>query len=246
MSAATLAAEKHRAAARARILQLNKEAWIAQRIVPDVVTAVPVEPANISWGPRQSPCHCHIGQELTPSIVASPPVQFHWASRPSSYYTLLCLDPDVPSAKDTRFRSFLHWAVGNVLGEEITRGDTLAEYVGACPAEDAGTHRYVFLVYDQGERKAEFKGWRRLKATSYEGREGFHAEKFVERFSGGQKWTLVGGNFYSARFDESVPALHAQLRGEEPVLVIKPQSRSTASSAAASDLQPLPTTSSTQ
>jgi phosphatidylethanolamine-binding protein (PEBP) family uncharacterized protein len=123
-----------------------------------------------------------------PGAPASP--RRRTATRPDEYYSVLCVDPDVPGRVDHKFRSFLHWAVVNVPGEDLKRGDTLAEYVGACPAEDAGVHRYVFLVYAQKNMKVDVSKQKRLKKNSFDGRSEFNAEQFIASV-GGADWQLV-------------------------------------------------------
>lgn len=70
------------------------------------------------------------------------------------------LDPDAPSRKEPAHREFLHWSVVNIPGNDISKGDTLAEYVGSGPPKDTGLHRYVFLIFKQAHAhpfEEEFK-----------------------------------------------------------------------------------------
>ena len=120
--------------------------------MPDVVSVVPPAPAQVHWGPRENPQHCHLGQELPVAVVAVQPLEFHWSGRPDELYTVLLVDPDAPSRSNPTMRSFLHWAVVNVPGEDRARGDTLVDYMGAAPPPGTGLHRYVFLVYQQKAR----------------------------------------------------------------------------------------------
>lgn len=86
------------------------------------------------------------------AVVAVQPLEFHWSGRPEELYTVLLVDPDAPSRSNPAMRSFLHWAVVNVPGEDRPRGDTLVDYMGAAPPPGTGLHRYVFLVYQQKGR----------------------------------------------------------------------------------------------
>lgn len=58
-------------------------------------------------------------------------------------------DPDAPSRANPSEREWLHWAVVNIPGSNVTAGNTIAEYVGSGPPKDSGLHRYVFLVFRQ-------------------------------------------------------------------------------------------------
>ena len=65
-------------------------------------------------------------------------------------------DPDAPSRKDPKFREWHHWSVVNIPGDNVAKGETVAEYIGAGPPKGTGLHRYVFLVFRQ-KGKIEYK-----------------------------------------------------------------------------------------
>lgn len=67
-----------------------------------------------------------------------------------SLFIIETLDPDAPSRQAPASREFVHWLVVNIPGDQVAKGDTLAEYVGSGPPKGSGLHRYVFLVYKQG------------------------------------------------------------------------------------------------
>ncbi len=48
------------------------------------------------------------------------------------------LDPDAPSRAEPKFREWQHWLVANVPGNDVTKGDHLAEYVGSGPPKGTG------------------------------------------------------------------------------------------------------------
>ena len=53
---------------------------------------------------------------------------------PSPLVNVLCvLDPDAPSRVDQKFGEWHHWSVVNIPGEDISKGEVLAEYVGSGP-----------------------------------------------------------------------------------------------------------------
>lgn len=43
----------------------------------------------------------------------------------------------------------LHWLVRNIPGNDIKKGEVIAEYRGSGPPEGTGLHRYIFLLYEQ-------------------------------------------------------------------------------------------------
>lgn len=61
-------------------------------------------------------------------------------------------DPDAPSRADPNFREVRHWLVVNIPGTDVTKGDTIVEFIGSGPPEGTGLHRYTFLVYKQSNK----------------------------------------------------------------------------------------------
>lgn len=88
------------------------------------------------------------GNELTPTQVKEQPI-VKWAADENSFYTLLMVDPDAPSRTKPDYREFRHWAIVNIPGNSIEKGDVVADYIGSGPPKGTGLHRYVFLVYKQ-------------------------------------------------------------------------------------------------
>ena len=109
-----------------------------------------------------------LGNELTPTQVKDIP-NVSWAADANTFYTLcmtgkemklsqfkvllciahqfksfLCLysfiDPDAPSRKEPKFREWHHWLVGNIPGADVSKGETLSEYVGSGPPPGTGKH----------------------------------------------------------------------------------------------------------
>jgi protein FLOWERING LOCUS T len=62
-------------------------------------------------------------------------------------YTLMMVDPDAPSPDKPTAREWLHWLVVNISQLDVDQGIDLCEYMGPAPLE--GTHRYVFLLFEQ-------------------------------------------------------------------------------------------------
>jgi len=87
----------------------------------------------------------------------TPSFSFGEAS-PASFYTLAMVDPDAPSRSDPTYREVRHYLVGNIPGAALRRPDAdfpdtvdvLSDFVNPSPPEDTGYHRYVQLLYSQG------------------------------------------------------------------------------------------------
>lgn len=55
-------------------------------------------------------------------------------------------DPDAPSRKEPKFREWHHWLVVNIPGNDITKGDTLSEYIGSGPPKVSLDNSSVKLI----------------------------------------------------------------------------------------------------
>ncbi|XP_022914812.2 protein D2-like isoform X1 [Onthophagus taurus] len=173
-------------------------------VVPDVIDQVPKEVCKVSY---PSGVKVDLGNVLTPTQVKDIP-NVEWTADDSALYTVCMTDPDAPSRKEPKFREWHHWLVGNVPGANISKGETLSQYVGSGPPQGTGLHRYVFLIYKQNG-KLNFDE-QRLTNTSGDNRGCFSIKKFAEKYQLGQP---VAGNFYQAEWDDYVPILYKQLGG---------------------------------
>jgi phosphatidylethanolamine-binding protein len=121
-----------------------------------------------------STIHAHDGNTIPPEHTVSPPF-VTFSPAPSTHYTLIMTDPDAPSRANPTFREYIHWAVVNIPGNEVSQGEEVCSYMGAGPPYNTGPHRYLFLLYQQGriltEKQVE-------KVKSYLGpRSGLHASE---------------------------------------------------------------------
>lgn len=166
------------------------------KVIPDVIDAPPPTTLSVTYPDNKQ---VSLGNELTPTEVKTTPT-VNWTPENSTYYTLAMVDPDAPSRADPKFREVKHWLVGNILENDISTGDVIAEYVGSGPPKGTGLHRYVFLLYKQGG-KLEFGDEPKTASTSRANRLSFSIRKFAEKYSLGQP---IAGNFYVAQWDPYV------------------------------------------
>ncbi|KAK1685682.1 hypothetical protein QYE76_046530 [Lolium multiflorum] len=99
------------------------------------------------------------GSELRPSQVANQPtVQI--TGRPGSLYTLVMVDPDVPTPSDPSQREYLHWFVTDIPeGRDVSRGTEVVAYER--PQPTAGIHRVAFVAFRQSVQQVIYApGWR--------------------------------------------------------------------------------------
>lgn len=122
-------------------------------IVPDVVDKLPPQGGlEVKYPVGVAVAN---GNELTPTQVKDEPTVVWEPKQETPLYTLLMVDPDAPTRSDPKYREILHWAVVNIPGNQISQGQTLAEYIGSGPPEGTGLHRYIFLVYSQSKKIEE-------------------------------------------------------------------------------------------
>lgn len=163
-------------------------------IVPDVLDEAPTGVLTVIYGEKS----LQVGQELTPREVKDQP-KVSWTADPKKYYFLSMVDPDAPSRKEPKAREINHWAVGNVLGNDLSSGLVLVGYRGSGPPEGTGLHRYIFLVYEQ-PGKIEFEE-KPIAKDEREGRWNFSIRKFAQKYQLGKP---LFGNYYEAQFDSYV------------------------------------------
>ncbi|XP_034834370.1 protein D3-like [Maniola hyperantus] len=179
-------------------------AFLTNEIVTDVIPYAPNYKLSVIY---PSGAEVELGNELTPTEVKDiPSVWWPGEFTHCNYYTLALVDPDATSRKTPIFRNWEHWLVGNIPGNHVVSGETIAEYVGAAPGLGSGCHRYVYLLYKQPERIVFDEP--RLNNRSAANRTLFSITDFANKYNLGNP---VAGNFFMAQYDDYVPILQKQL-----------------------------------
>lgn len=176
----------------------NLDAFVTHEITPKFIPQKPLKPLYVFYPDTNATVD--FGNVLKPAQVHVQP-RFSFDYEPGQLYAFLMVDPDTPMKK-----IFLHQAVLNVPGDNVDKGDNMAAYVGSGPPKGSGIHRYIFLVYKQGEKlKPEFNE----PNNSVKNRIGFLFEDFLKKYKVDP--VPVAGNFYRAEYDCSVLDLHKRL-----------------------------------
>lgn len=153
------------------------------------------------------------GATLTPTAsVAAPSVSFN--SEQGDLYTLIMTDPDAPSRSEPSYREFIHWVVVNIKAGDISKGDTVASYVGPAPPHNSGKHRYVFLLFKQSASIDAAAATDHFKR-----RGGLRAHNWAKVNNLG---LAVDAKVFESEWDASVDELHAKLNFVPPAQYLSP------------------------
>ncbi|XP_078446367.1 protein FLOWERING LOCUS T 1-like [Wolffia australiana] len=95
------------------------------------------------------------GAAFKPSAVAQPPRVQIGGPDMRTFYTLVMVDPDVPSPSDRNLKEYLHWLVADIPATTSANfGKELVCYES--PRPTMGIHRVVFVLYQQLGRDTVF------------------------------------------------------------------------------------------
>ncbi|KAI1287976.1 Phosphatidylethanolamine-binding -like protein F40A3.3 [Halotydeus destructor] len=197
-----------RGAARCLTVKAARQSMEKESVIPDVIDVLPKDILEVRF---PSGAVVKAGNELTPTQVKDVPTELSWPTEDGALYTLYVTDPDAPSRLDPKYREWHHWLVVNIPANEVGRGRTIYEYVGAGPPKGTGLHRYVYLAFKQPKELNPDEPLLPNKGTGGEGRGGLSVRKFASKYELGNP---VAGNFYQAQWDEYVPLLYKQLGGD--------------------------------
>lgn len=92
-----------------------------------------------------------LGNFVNASQMKDKPV-VDWKMEDGSLYALLMINLQAPSKMNPVDSDYVHWLVVNIPKNDIEKGDTLVDYVGAFPAKDVGSQSFMFILYQQPEK----------------------------------------------------------------------------------------------
>lgn len=106
---------------------------------------------NVMFGDQSYYSSALMGNFIQVSDTLNMPVVEYPADgiSPDSLFTLVMLTPDHPFRLDPYPEPFVHWMISNIPGNEVSKGETVTEYLPPLPTEYAGTFRYVFMLFKQ-------------------------------------------------------------------------------------------------
>ncbi|XP_045034181.1 OV-16 antigen-like [Daphnia magna] len=170
-------------------------------VLGQIVDTVPPYVVNVDYA--EHAC-VHMGNQLVPRQTQLQPHQINFPTNGSGgLFTLMAIDPDVPSRNNSIYSEFLQWLVVNIPDEDIERGDVLAEYLGPLPSHNGGQHRFIFLAHKQPD--GSIINTSRLphaESCDWASRARFSARKFAQLHRLGEPMAI---NYFTTEFDSSVP-----------------------------------------
>lgn len=172
--------------------------------MPDIIDFAPNEKIVIKY--LESGVQVNLGNELKPRQVKDEPRVMPWTPNCYPLYTLALIDPDAPSRADPEYAQILHWLVVNIPGYRVSRGTTMAEYIGSAAPNGTGLHRYIFLIYKQPGRINPDE--KKIPNTTTDGRTNFKIRDYAKKYNLGNP---IAVNYFQAQYDDYVPILEAQL-----------------------------------
>jgi len=199
----------------ALVRKFLKTAYKQRGLIPELMDKAPPLFLKIT----NNGLNINTGKEYTPTQVRYPPNSITWPGmKPDRYYTIIMIDPDMPSRSTPieQKTQVLHWLMVNIPGALHVGGvggRQLAPYIGSGPPPGTGIHRYTFLVFDEGNCP---KNWTRVEPMDL-----YQIGKRVNWnfVQPGKPWTLkefmfwanmgepIAGNFYQAQYDNWVDQL---------------------------------------
>ncbi|CAI4226361.1 unnamed protein product [Auanema sp. JU1783] len=162
--------------------------FLENQITPDVLSESHEDMQEIEIT-YENDLKVNMGNELKPVQVHNKPSNISWEADPGVLYTLIMTDPDAPSRSNPKFREFKHWLVVNIIGNDLSTGSSLTDYLGSAPPEETGLHRYIFLIFKQNVRIEVAT----RNTSCSEGRAKFNTEKYVKT---NHLIGPVAGNFF--------------------------------------------------
>ncbi|KAF0991198.1 hypothetical protein HZS_3274 [Henneguya salminicola] len=68
-------------------------------------------------------------------------------------YTMVLIDPDVPTKEKSDQDVYMHWLVINIFYGNYQTGSECIPYAPPTPPANTGQHRYIFALYIQSDRE---------------------------------------------------------------------------------------------
>ncbi|CAH8294877.1 unnamed protein product [Eruca vesicaria subsp. sativa] len=147
-----------------------RDPLVLARVVGDVVDPfMRLISLRVTYGQRQ----VTNGMDLRTSEVLNKPTVEIGGDDLRNFYTLVMVDPDVPSPSNPHLREYLHWLVTDIPATTgTTFGNELVCYENPCPT--SGIHRVALMLFRQLGRQTVY---------APEWRPRFNTREFTENYN---------------------------------------------------------------
>eukprot|EP01102_Stenamoeba_stenopodia_P019459 TRINITY_DN7358_c0_g1_i1.p1 TRINITY_DN7358_c0_g1~~TRINITY_DN7358_c0_g1_i1.p1 ORF type:complete len:396 (-),score=120.66 TRINITY_DN7358_c0_g1_i1:141-1328(-) len=193
-----------------------KEAMFLNEVFPDAYHAFPVVLPIVA---KFNNSFVYLGNPLRASETKQQPVVTWPAPSNEDIFTLALVDIDSPGRDDPTKRPYLHWLVVNIPGNDVSKGQTLTQYLPALPHQGTGQHRLVFLLFSQktGVVDVSTMNLPVINASDLQQRESFSLKGLAKKFNLSAKSV----SFFKTQWDESVTEFYSSQGQSEPVYVLE-------------------------
>nr|XP_018902375.1 PREDICTED: protein D3-like isoform X1 [Bemisia tabaci]XP_018902376.1 PREDICTED: protein D3-like isoform X1 [Bemisia tabaci]XP_018902377.1 PREDICTED: protein D3-like isoform X1 [Bemisia tabaci] len=160
------------------------------KIIPDIIDDLPTYKIKLRFSDGWYPTFfVHLMPNDT--TIQTAPVSTRWPIESNTtLYTLVMIDPDMPTPKNHEWREYRNWLVGNIPGNSTFDGQIISKYQPPQVPHPGGAHRIFFLVYKQ-KQKIEFE--EKLTDARYDGKErrNFCVRNFSRKYDLGEPVALT-------------------------------------------------------
>lgn len=164
------------------------------RIIPELIKKMPEHPLQIKYVKN---CVVNYGNLLQAPKLEYEPFRFRWPCGLQTYYTLIMIDPDVPSKKNPKKREQLLWLVVNIKAIFVMAAQHIAKYMKPDPGKDTGPHRIVFILFEQPNGVTKFNETDYNDPDDLDCRYHFSTEQFAKKYNLGDPHAV---NFFTTRW----------------------------------------------
>ncbi|XP_014226295.1 39S ribosomal protein L38, mitochondrial [Trichogramma pretiosum] len=173
----------------------------------------PVVPLNIDYdfGHKNLLARVHNGNLITPQEATDVP-SVSYEAEPDTLWTLLLTTPDGNFSNPQS--EYCHWFVGNIPGNDISKGEQLVNYMRPIAPKGIGYCRYIFVLYKQ-DKKIDFSEYKKDDPCINLVERNWNTYKFMKKYQ--DEITPAGLAFFQSVYDSSLKDFyHHTLGMEEP------------------------------
>nr|XP_018913576.1 PREDICTED: protein D3-like isoform X1 [Bemisia tabaci] len=155
-------------------------------IVPDIVKGYPKNVVKVEYHHENGVSMVKFGNFLQVNETRPDP-KVTWDAVDSERYVLLMIDPDGEREGDYDGRDWQIYLVTNIVGNNVSRGEMVSDYIPPFASYCKQFHRYIFLVYQQPNHGKIIEYFEiRLTLIHEEYRKKFRSRVFAARYGLGE------------------------------------------------------------